>query len=150
MSKTVLVAVDGSKDADNAFQHALSQVSSTDTLVVVNGRPDVEALDSAIGRVPDPQLNDVELVISNRILDKYGKLCKHADRNCELQSLKYLGGSGALGESICKKAKQLSADEIVVGNRGLSAFGRLMMGSVSNYVANHCPCTVTVVKGDKL
>jgi len=146
MSKTVIVAVDGSKDSDNAFQHALSHVNSTDTLVVVNGRPD----ESAIGRVPDPQLNDVELVISHRILDKYGKMCKHADRNCELQSLKYLGGSGALGESICKKAKQLSANEIVVGNRGLSAFGRLMMGSVSNYVANHCPCTVTVVKGDKL
>jgi len=144
------VAVDGSKDSDKAFEYALSQVTQTDKLVVLNGRPDADATEGALGRVPDPHLDNVELVISQKILDKYGKMCKHADKNCELQSLKYIGGSGALGDSICKKAKQMSANEVVVGNRGLSAIGRLMMGSVSNYVANHCSCTVTVVKDSTL
>ncbi|PUZ64228.1 hypothetical protein GQ55_3G127000 [Panicum hallii var. hallii] len=39
---------------------------------------------------------------------------------------------------------------LVVGNRGLSAVKRVLMGSVSTYVVNHAACPVTVVRENML
>ncbi|PVH61833.1 hypothetical protein PAHAL_3G135500 [Panicum hallii] len=39
---------------------------------------------------------------------------------------------------------------LVVGNRGLSAVKRVLMGSVSTYVVNHAACPITVVRENML
>jgi nucleotide-binding universal stress UspA family protein len=48
---------------------------------------------------------------------------------------------------ICQVAKDWQADLIVIGRRGLHGFGELLLGSVSNYVLHHAPCTVLAVQG---
>jgi nucleotide-binding universal stress UspA family protein len=53
---------------------------------------------------------------------------------------------GSAGETICQFAKNWDADLIAIGHRGLSGFGELLLGSVSNYVLHHAPCSVLTVQ----
>ncbi|MBD2505271.1 universal stress protein [Anabaena azotica] len=52
---------------------------------------------------------------------------------------------GNPGRTICKLANNWGANLIVMGHRGLSGFRELLLGSVSNYVLHHAPCSVHIV-----
>lgn len=52
---------------------------------------------------------------------------------------------GAPDQQIIEKAKEWNADLIVVGSHGRGFWGRLL-GSVSNGVVHHAPCSVLVVR----
>jgi len=54
---------------------------------------------------------------------------------------------GHPAEQICDYASEHAVDLIVIGSHGRSGFGRMLLGSVSNAVANHAPCPVTIVRG---
>jgi nucleotide-binding universal stress UspA family protein len=49
-------------------------------------------------------------------------------------------------ETIVSEAESFKAHTIFVGARGLGRVERLLLGSVSNYVVTHAPCTVEVVR----
>jgi nucleotide-binding universal stress UspA family protein len=49
-------------------------------------------------------------------------------------------------EAILKEAESFDADLIVVGSHGQSALSRFMLGSVSQAVALHAPCSVEIVR----
>ena len=53
---------------------------------------------------------------------------------------------GHVGHSIVEAATKLNADLIVVGAKGHSAIHRMLLGSVSDYVASHADCSVLVVR----
>lgn len=53
---------------------------------------------------------------------------------------------GQAGKSICKVARDEGVDLIVIGRRGRSGLGELFLGSVSNYVLHHAPCSVLIVQ----
>ncbi|MBW4515350.1 MAG: universal stress protein [Timaviella obliquedivisa GSE-PSE-MK23-08B] len=54
---------------------------------------------------------------------------------------------GNPGRVICDVAKDWGATLIVMGRRGRTGLSELLMGSVSNYVIHHAPCSVFVVQG---
>lgn len=53
---------------------------------------------------------------------------------------------GYAADKICQIAEDGKYDMIVIGSRGLSAVGRFFVGSVSDRVVHHAPCSVTIVK----
>jgi nucleotide-binding universal stress UspA family protein len=57
---------------------------------------------------------------------------------------------GHRGETIVQVAKEQHADLVVVGARGHSVVSRLLLGSTSDYVATHAPCSVLVVRPTKV
>ena len=53
---------------------------------------------------------------------------------------------GKPGQTICALAKTWGADLIMMGRRGHSAFGEMILGSVSHYVVHHGSCSVLIVQ----
>lgn len=53
---------------------------------------------------------------------------------------------GVPRDRICEVAAEERSQLLVIGSRGLSAVGRLLLGSVSDYVARHAPCSVLIAR----
>ncbi len=53
---------------------------------------------------------------------------------------------GYAADRIVEIAEEGSFDMIVIGSHGLNAFGRFLIGSVSDRVVHHAHCSVCVVK----
>ena len=56
---------------------------------------------------------------------------------------------GNPGPAICKLAKTWDANLIIVGSHGRKGLSEMLLGSVSNYVVHHAPCSVMVVHGGR-
>lgn len=52
---------------------------------------------------------------------------------------------GHPAEEICRYAEESDVDHLVVGSRGRGTFRRALLGSVSQAVAAHAKCPVTIV-----
>ncbi|NND96329.1 MAG: universal stress protein, partial [Pirellulaceae bacterium] len=63
-------------------------------------------------------------------------------------SVETIQGDGNAAHCILQHAERLDVDLIVVGARGHSAIGRILLGSVSDTVATHAKCSVLVVRTD--
>jgi nucleotide-binding universal stress UspA family protein len=53
---------------------------------------------------------------------------------------------GAPRQAIVEEAERWGADLIVMGSRGLGAWNRLLLGSVSSAVVHHAKCSVEIVR----
>ncbi|MBE9181696.1 universal stress protein [Oculatella sp. LEGE 06141] len=53
---------------------------------------------------------------------------------------------GEPGRIICAIARTWGADLIILGRRGRSGVSELVLGSVSNYVMHHAPCSVLIAQ----
>ena len=56
---------------------------------------------------------------------------------------------GAADKIIIETAKEWNADLIVVGSHGYGFWERMFLGSVSNAIVQHAPCSVLVVRKPK-
>ncbi|MEL7316907.1 MAG: universal stress protein [Cyanobacteria bacterium P01_A01_bin.123] len=55
---------------------------------------------------------------------------------------------GRPGPAICKTAETDQIDLIVIGSHGRTGLREVLLGSVSNHVLHHAPCSVMVVHPD--
>lgn len=55
---------------------------------------------------------------------------------------------GDPGRVICDLAKTWDADLIILGRRGHTGLKELFLGSISNYVLHHAPCSVLTIQGE--
>ncbi len=60
-------------------------------------------------------------------------------------TVKTHGRAGDPADALIDIAESTNADLIVVGNRGMSGVRRFVLGSVSNNVSHHAPCSVLIV-----
>lgn len=56
---------------------------------------------------------------------------------------------GKCNLGIGDRAKEWNADVIVIGRKGRGNISEILLGSVSNYVIHHAPCSVLVVQETK-
>jgi nucleotide-binding universal stress UspA family protein len=74
-----------------------------------------------------------------------GTVYRYAPAGIKIQS-KILTGNPV--DTICSYADEVGADLVIVGNRGLSNVGGLVLGSVSERVVHKCSRSVVVVRGE--
>ena len=54
---------------------------------------------------------------------------------------------GHAPQAIVESAREWNADLIVIGSHGYGFWSRALLGSVSNSVVHHAPCSVLIVRG---
>ena len=158
MFKKILVAMDSSSISKLVFTKALSLAKQNQANLMLLHVLSGEEEDSPMPLPPDvgapywSTLSEVTLdswlkqwkTYESECLEKLQKFTSEANQtgiNTEFRQI-----PGSPGRTICHLAWSWQADLIVVGNRGRSGLGELLLGSVSNYVLHHAPCSVLTVK----
>ena len=145
----ILLAVDGSACSDAAVEEVARRPwpgKSEIKLINVTEPPILMGMEPWVA---SPQyfdtLEKAVRDVASRVLEKAReKLKTSKDRSLEVSS-EVIQGSPA--QTIVEEAEQWGADLIVMGSRGLGAWGRLLLGSVSNSVVHHAKCSVEIIRG---
>ena len=145
----VLLAIDGSKESHHATRaavevaraagselHVLS-VLETAQLLPQMPYPGPEAWETS----GTPQ--EVEQQ-ARRLLSKVSERVGAEGSTVEESHLVI----GKPDKEIVRLAGASNADLVVLGSRGLGAVGRVLLGSVSDFVVRHALCSVLVVRGE--
>ena len=95
-----------------------------------------------------PSTDEIETTVkenAENILETTGNKLREifADRNISIVT-ELLNGSPE--SRIVEKAEEIEADLIIVGSHGYNRWERLLIGSVSDSVIHHAPCSVLVVR----
>ena len=141
--QTIVVGTDGSATAERAVAQAagLAAVDGARVVIVTAFQPGTGPQDIPPDAVPE----DLRYRLTDRVqaeeLGAHGReLAKAA--GAERVMLQAVAGQPA--EVLIDTAKELDADLIVVGSRGLSSHAHFILGSVAASVAHHAPCDVLV------
>ncbi len=145
----VLLATDGGKQGEAAISAiqrlALGEGDEIKIISVVDMALPM-AIDIYGGYLPDTaELEKTARENAAKILAETSeKLNVYADANKVALLTDVLFGSP--DSRIVETAEEWHADLIVVGSHGYSRWERLLLGSVSDSVVHHAPCSVLVVR----
>lgn len=140
--RNILLATDGSAHAEEAASFLASL-------------PRIEKLNLTVLTVIDiPYVNDSFLSGDWMVaaIDHEKALAAEGYKRIEKlfegteATLRRVVREGTRADTIVELAKTLQADLVVLGARGHSTVARLLLGSTSDYVATHAPCSVLVVR----
>jgi len=144
----ILIATDGSEFSTAAVDDACGMVIRTgDEILLMSGYED------AYPMAAEPFAISIEFY--QKMDDAMSELANSSVVNAQQQlEGKFSNGEiiittevfrGSPDRCIVERAREWNADLIVVGSHGRGFWGRLL-GSVSNGVVHHAPCTVLVVR----
>lgn len=156
MFHKILVALDRSDSSRQIFDTAVALAKQKESQLILlhvlsveeEGCPGVP-ISNSLGYSPIP---------CERILQTYEEAWEtlEAEGLAMLRSLtdeataagvrtEFMQYCGNPGRIICDVARIQAADLIILGRRGRSGLSELFLGSVSNYVLHHAPCSTFVV-----
>jgi nucleotide-binding universal stress UspA family protein len=133
----ILLATDGSKDANLAAQSAVKLARKTGSQLHVIHVAE-HTVSPYYAQILEEARHDAQELLEGeleRITEDYGGQVENS----------YVRISHP-DEKIVTLAQEIDAGLVVVGSRGLSAVRRLLVGSVSGFVVGHAPCPVMVVR----
>lgn len=141
--KNILVAVDGSKEAERAFKKAIEVAKTHSAKIVLAHIIDtrtfatVEAYDSTIAERAD--------MFATELMENY----KQEALDAGVPEVDFAIDYGSPKVKIPRDiAKKYDIDLIVCGATGLNAVERFLIGSVSENIARHSKVDVLIVRND--
>lgn len=144
----ILLAVDGSAYSDAAIEEVLRRpwpsrsevkvITAFETPIMVGVEP-WAATPSYFDEL-DKAVREHARAVTDRALEKLKAI--------EDTTLKISSGAlnGPPRQVIVEEAERWGADLIIMGSRGLGAWNRLLLGSVSSAVVHHAKCSVEIVR----
>ncbi len=136
--KKILVPLDGSKYSEKALQRACEVVNAFDSklilLYVVEKSLPFNLLDRKEYLAILRGFGNKTLLKANNVLLKKGITAKTFLKE------------GNIVTEIEKVVKKEKCDLIIVGNRGLGAVTRFLLGSISNKIAQSSSCSLLIIK----
>lgn len=134
----LLVAFDGSKQAQKAFEMALDIATKYSAKLMV----------LSVARPPEPPVAvEMEAVLESATehYEEHFKRMKELVQALGIEA-KFEVRVGHPAEQIVHVANEERADAIVMGHRGESFLQRWLLGSVAKRVLSYAHCTVIVVR----
>jgi len=155
MLRRILVALDQSDMQHAVFNEALALAKALNARLLLLHVVTLEELNIVLPAVypysPTLSQGMIDLYaqqredLNNRGLDMLRKLESIATAaGVVTEFTQNLGNPGSI---ICTVARDYQADAIVMGRRGHSGLSELLLGSSSNYVLHHAPCSVMIIQG---
>jgi nucleotide-binding universal stress UspA family protein len=138
--KKVLAPVDGSESSKKALEMAIALAETAGATVTV-----LEVIEE-FGPLPGyyeaaPIGQDRVKWVSEQRFEKVHTVLEKTGVKWDRRVVE-----GYAADRICEIAEGGRYDMIVIGSRGLNPIGRFLIGSVSDRVIHHAPCSVTVVR----
>ncbi|MDP1733589.1 MAG: SulP family inorganic anion transporter [Sulfuritalea sp.] len=127
-SRRILVAFDGSRAAQSAFEFALQIAKAMRLPLTLFSATDRQ------GRLPEAIADEAGLALA--VAQREGVAAEHLTRN------------GRIADSILAAASEADVDLIVLYRHARSGFGRTLLGSVSNDVLERADVPVLLCGGD--
>ena len=154
MINRILVAIDRSERNKSIFDEALSFAKTIDaTLMLVHVLSEEEAGYPILPTYAYyPMLEDRDYEIYRQRLAEYKQWGIDFLENLTEEATQagidteYTQLTGNPGRTICELANTWEADLILIGSRGLKGLKEMFLGSVSNYVTHHAPCSVLILR----
>lgn len=156
MLKKIVIAMDKSAASKSAFGMGVTLAAGLNAeLILVHALDVFEPSSPEYPSIPSgPYSLELDKIVRqnyerewNAFVEQYEEMLKQCQQVAQVQGVKaqYLQLYGRPGPALCRAAKMQKADLIVVGSRGRTGLSEMFLGSVSNYILHHAPCSVTVV-----
>ena len=144
MFHNILVAVDGSPDADEALTQAIDLAESEHTrLTLITGAQRLPSVAYAgLTAVPLPQIDADAWARAGTVLRR---ACDRVPGDIPVTTI--LTGQ-PIRAALIEQVKRGRHDLIVMGSRGRGAVRATLLGSVSHYILNHSPIPALIVHAD--
>lgn len=154
MFKKILVAIDDSAISDHVFDAGLDLAKITGASLMLFRVLLPE--ESSFPLIYSPELPAEVLEIYHKQWEEFRKRSLESLRTYTNVAIaagiraEFNQKIGFPGQAICDLAQTCGADLIVLGRRGHSGLSELFLGSVSNYVVHHAPCSVLTIQTQAL
>lgn len=140
--KNIIVAVDGSKEAEYAFKKAIAVANRNEsTLNLVNI---IDTRSFAAIEAYDRSIQERAQEFAEELLEGYKKEAEAAGVKVNVL-IEYGSPKTIITREVSKKVE---ADLIICGATGLNAVERFLIGSVSESIVRSSKCDVLVVRTD--
>ncbi|MBE9159997.1 universal stress protein [Nodosilinea sp. LEGE 06152] len=153
----ILVALDRTAASDRVFDHALglAQASQGQLQLVhslnVNPYDNLgKLIDAGVGLQNSAKVQHEEEAAQLQRVQKTQQWLEQLRTEALNRSIEadFVCKVADPGPFVCQLAETWAADVIVMGNSGKKGLKKLVLGSVSDYVAKHAPCPTIVVPSD--
>ena len=145
--RTVVVAMDGSQQAESAFNWFVQNLhKKDDDIIIVHCVHHIAHY--TMGSVWAPI--DAQAVVRafEEETKSAAKMCEKMEEMLKKKEIKgrVIQTSGDPGHGIVTAAAECGADFIVVGSRGMGTIRRTLLGSVSDYLVHHSKIPVFICR----
>lgn len=142
--KNILVAIDGSKEADWAFKKGLEIAKRNNAKILLVHVIDTRSF--ALVEAYDTVIGDRAEKLAKDMLENYQQLALNAG----LPEVQYEIDFGSPKLRIPRElAKKHKVDLILCGATGMNVVERFFIGSVSEHITRYAPCDILVVRTEK-
>jgi len=134
----ILVPLDGSSYSEKALLHACDLAKNYQSRLIL-----LYVVEKLVFINPLDRKVYLEMLrkVGNNVLTTGKKIATNQGMNSKI-----VIKEGNIANEIIKLAKKEQCNLIVMGNKGLGATARFLLGSISNKLVNNSTCSILIVK----
>jgi len=138
--KTILVAIDFSKNAEHALEYAVMFANKQKACIYLMWVDNTLSEESVIDIIEGETRIEKRSYMDN--------LIKRFQPQVKCGEIQVLLRKGRVYQEIAKTAKQIDADMIFAGTHGVSGFEQYWIGSNAYRIVTQAPCAVVTIRRD--
>ncbi|ELT98386.1 hypothetical protein CAPTEDRAFT_225081 [Capitella teleta] len=150
--RIIVIAVDASKQSDEAFNYYCENLHKPDNEVIVLHSPELSNVHMRMLKGDDAPYDEWQKIMQQE-KERWSALEKKFTYQLKENNITHgkfmVEPSSKPGEAIVKASNDIGATMVITGTRGQGSLRRTIMGSVSDYVVHHAAVPVIVYRPRK-